>query len=1323
MAKLDPEFLAHLEWLGFVRPTGLVVSAPALVRAGAILNRRDTEGQRLLRACVVDRTIDPKEGPVPYLPDFRVFAEAVLGWSFSPKGYAGLADNPIPSELEVPLPDYGETLRPDFAVRELEPKDGASPWQLLVRVLDPGDDLDRVVRQGGHLEASAHGRMERLLRQTGVPAGLVFNGRAIRLVSAPRGESSGWVDFCVADMVQSPGRPISTALRLLLCEQRLLSLPRAQRLPALLEDSRKFQNEVSERLAQQVLHALYELLRGFQAAHYASKGELLRQSLAEKPDEVYRALLTVILRLVFLLYAEERDILPEDETFLRYYSLAGLYDRLREDSALFPDTMDQRFGAWPQLVVLFRMIHDGANSDAMRLPRRHGVLFDPDRFEFLEGRPIGSTRQVQERIESPLVPDGTIFRALEKLLVLNGERISYRALDVEQIGSVYETMMGFRLETATGHSIAIKAPKTQGAPTTVDLDALLREPASRRDKWLRDHADRKLVGAVLSAVLAATSLEDLYAALLPVIDSAATPDLVPKGAMVLQPSEERRRSGSHYTPRALTSPIVRSTLEPILVLLRGASGQAPRPAQILGIKVCDPAMGSGAFLVETCRQLGDALVDAWHAHGEVPAIPPDEDELVLARRLVAQRCLYGVDRNSVAVDLAKVSLWLVTMAKDHALTFVDHALRHGDSLVGLSREQIEGFHWKSTEPRFRVGFETMKVREHVARISTIRQQISAADQATADRDLRELWIAAESELDIVRLYGDLVLAAFFEGDTIGDREANRSEYASSVIAGTADQYAGRLEKWRQAPKPLIPFHWEIEFPEVFYTQNPGFDAMVGNPPFAGVVQLAKAMGERYPEFLRECWTNVSGQTDLAAFFFRRSFDVLRNGGCLGLLATNTIAQGDTRESGLSVICESGGEIYQVTKRIRWPGRASVIVSRVHICKGHPAVPILLSGRRVERISAFLFHAGGDRNPRALENQPCVAGKGIVPWGMGFVFDDEVTEGPSLKEMNAALAVNPSCGERIRRFVGGSDLNTLPDLTPNRFIIDLDGLEEEAAKHWPELFAILERYVKPVRLALPETAANRRLRERWWHFSQGRAIREAMSGLERVLVCSQTSKWRAFCFIDGSWIFDQKVIAFARSENGFFAVMQSRLHEIWSDFFGSTMKDDPVYTPPSCFDTFPFPLDWQASAALGHAGTQYYEYRHNLMISRKEGLTATYNHFHSPEERDIEILRLRDLRTDMDRAVLEAYGWSDIPTPCDFILDYEVNDEEWGDKKKPYRYRWPDEIRDEVLARLLELNVERVREDAISGAAATKTQGKRMRAKQVRKPSNTKDMFL
>ena len=174
MTKLDPQVLAHLEWLGFVQPTGLVVSAPALVRAGAILDGRDSEGQRLLRECVAE-TPDGSDDGAPAIPDFAEFASRVLGWSFSPKGYAGTDDEPIPPELEVALPDYGETLRPDYAVRERDAADGAPPWQLLVTTLD-GTAFDKVTRAGGQLEASAHGRMERLLRETGVPAGLLLTG-------------------------------------------------------------------------------------------------------------------------------------------------------------------------------------------------------------------------------------------------------------------------------------------------------------------------------------------------------------------------------------------------------------------------------------------------------------------------------------------------------------------------------------------------------------------------------------------------------------------------------------------------------------------------------------------------------------------------------------------------------------------------------------------------------------------------------------------------------------------------------------------------------------------------------------------------------------------------------------------------------------------------------------------------------------------------------------------------------------------------------------------------------------------------------------------
>ena len=1321
MAKLDPAILAHLEWIGFVRPTGLVVSAPALVRAGAILDRRDAEGQRLLRTCVEARAFDQKEGPVPHLPDFRAFARSVLGWSFSPKGYAGTADTPVPPELEVALQDYGETLCPDFAVRELEPKDSAPPWQLLVRVLEGGQSFDDVVRGHGQLEASAHTRMERLLRQTGVPAGLLFNSRALRLVSAPCGESSGWLDFRVEDMVQTAGRPISTALRLLLSERRLLALPRAQRLAALLDDSRKFQNEVSERLAEQVLHALYELLRGFQAAHDASGGEFLRQTLAEHPDEVYRALLIVILRLVFLLYAEERDMLPEDGTFLRYYSLAGLYERLREDAALFPDTMDQRYGAWAQLLVLFRMIHDGAESEAMRLPKRQGVLFAPDRFTFLEGRPSAGAHQMHERIEAPLVPDGTIYRALEKLLVLDGERISYRALDVEQIGSVYETMMGFRLETATGRSVAVKAQKKHGAPSVVDLEALLNEPPAKRDKWVQEGTDRKLTDKVLKVAKDAASFEDLHAALHPVVDLHATPDLVPKGAMVLQPSEERRRSGSHYTPRALTEPIVRTTLKPILSRLRGTDGRAPRPAQILDLKLCDPAMGSGAFLVEACRQLGDALVEAWHAHGEMPAIPPDEDAVIFARRLIAQRCLYGLDRNPVAVDLAKVSLWLVTLAKDHALTFVDHALRHGDSLVGLSRKQVEAFHWDTDVPRFQAGFETMQVREHVAKVAELRQRIRDADERVSDRELRDLWNQAKLELGKVRLFGDLVVAAFFAGEKPKEREAKRNAYANAVVSGDAEPYRSWLEKWRHAEQPLAPFHWEIEFPEVFVRENPGFDAIVGNPPFAGKNSVIAANVSGYPDWLKDLHEESHGNADLVAHFFRRAFNLIRKNGTFGLIATNTIAQGDTRTTGLRWICQHGGEILAARKRVKWPGLAAVVVSVLHLMKGTFPGSKRLDDRGVETITAFLFHRGGHDDPNRLAANAGKSFVGSYVLGMGFTFDDTDGKGVAtpLAEMRRLVNADPRNAERIFPYIGGAEINSSPTHSHHRHVINFGEMSEGEARRWPDLMAIVEAKVKPERMM-----NKREVRKRyWWRFGETTpALYRAIAGLDRVLVISQVTQHVAFAFLPSGMVYSHRLYVIADQRTGAFTVLQSSLHDIWARFFGSSLEDRFMYATVDCFETFPFPENWASHPALDLAGKAYYEFRAALMVRNNEGLTKTYNRFHDPGERAPDILKLRELHAAMDRAVLDAYGWTDIPTDCEFLLDYEIEEEEWGNKKKPYRYRWPDEVRNNVLARLLELNAERAKEEARSGATAIKKRRTKVAAKRAARQAGTKDLF-
>ena len=158
----------------------------------------------------------------------------------------------------------------------------------------------------------------------------------------------------------------------------------------------------------------------------------------------------------------------------------------------------------------------------------------------------------------------------------------------------------------------------------------------------------------------------------------------------------------------------------------------------------------------------------------------------------------------------------------------------------------------------------------------------------------------------------------------------------------------------------------------------------------------------------------------------------------------------------------------------------------------------------------------------------------------------------------------------------------------------------------------------------------------------------------------------------------------------FAALQARTHEIWSSFFGTTFgsADALTYNPTKVFFNFPFPEGWRGSHDLASVGKAYYRYRAALMARYNEGLTKTYNRFHDPNEFAPELAGLRDLHSDMDRAVLDAYGWNDIPIDCAFLLDYPIDEAEWGNRKKPYRYRWPDDVRDEVLARLLELNAKR-----------------------------------
>jgi hypothetical protein len=1343
---VDPAIRDHQAWLGYLQPDGLVVSAAALVDSQVVLDRSTASLQHRFLDFVDDVRHDGDE--IPAITNLGRFLHGFLEWPDDCVDGA-VADRPIPESLKIPLREFSETLEPTFAFRSPRPENSDRPWLLLVQDLPISTSLDEPIESKlAGWSASPSRRFERLLRESEVPIGLLSNGTHLRLIYAPRGENAGTLTFPVVAMSEVAGRPVLAAFHILLSRYRLLAAPSEARLPALLKRSRDYQARVSTALAGQVLDALYELLRGFQAADDHTHGRLLKDVLANDPDQVYGGLLTVLMRLVFLLYAEDQGLMPGSDLYVRNYAIHGLFERLRADAEQFPDTMQHRYGAWAQLLALFRTIHRGCQHGLLKMPAREGHLFDPDRYPFLEAGvifpPSLSRDGHGEAAHLPLVPDGTIFRILEKLLLLDGERLSYRTLDVEQIGSVYETMMGFRMERASGAAIALKPAKAHGAPVPVNLDELLTARPVDRAKYIQERTDYKLTANMAASVKEADSIESLLAALDQRIARNATPQPVAEKTMLLAPTDERRKTGSHYTPRSLTEPIVRKTLEPILKSL----GEAPTPQQILDLNVCDPAMGSGAFLVEACRQLADALVAAWAAHGYKPYIPPDEDEILHARRLIAQRCLYGVDRNPMAVDLAKLALWLATLAKDHPFTFLDHNLRAGDSLVGLTRKQIIGF---DLEPSAQIGFVEAKVRDRMNAATAARRTIlEAGDDMLPGMKQQKLRIADEA-LDLIRLAGDAVVAAFFAGNRPKERKAKRDELFNLldrwIQRSDADarrqlgEAVYRLRERGPEHLPVTPFHWEIEFPEVFTSSAAGhrvggFDAIVGNPPFIGGKRISGSLGSRYGEWVKLVNPGSSGNTDLVAHFYRRAFNNLRDGGAFGLIATNTIAQGDTRRGGLTWITKHGGVIVNARRRVSWPGAAAVVVSVVTISKGPTNVCFQIDGRHVGFISAFLFADGTNDDPIKLKSNERLSFIGCDIKGQGFLFDDADGNATPLRVLRELTAIDPRNTSCVLPYLGGEELLDAPAQSPRRFVIHFhdwplrrDQLgnawatadepirrmwlragvvpldyPDEVAADYPLLLAIVESKVKPERATKSADLAN----WPWWRFWRVRGeLQRACVGKNRVLVVAQTGNALAFAFITLPVVFSHTVVVFPLDSWSFFAAMQSQVHRLWALFFAATMKDDARYIPEDCFAAFPFPGNYQADARLKSVGEEYYHFRAALMLRNNEGLTRTYNRFHDPSETSPDIQRLRDLHATMDRAMLDAYGWTDLKSTCEFLLDYEEVDEgeeaEAGrtkKKKKPWRYRWPDEFRDEVLARLLALNAERAAAERRSGAEAS-----------------------
>jgi predicted RecB family endonuclease len=1345
----------HHDWLSLIEISGPFLAVPVLKEAFPQgLEELDATKRKRLRQAY-DEWREALETDDPRFADLHAaWIDEVLsrGLELDEDGRGDVLkrNDWCAAHLNVALPEHGVSLSPDFAVV----CNGDQPL-MLVHAYGPDVDLDATQKLDGWASTPAE-RMVTLCRATGCRLGLVTNGERWMLVDAPVGAVTTFASWYARIWAQEP---ITLQAFVHLLGMRRFFVDESERLPVLFDRSLKFQDEVTDALGEQVRRAVEVLIQSLDKADQDRDRELLRDV---KESELYEAALTVMMRLVFLLSAEERGLLLlGDERYEANYALSTMRMQLRAES---DEILERRWDAWSRLLAVFRAVYGGIEHENLRLPALGGSLFDPDRFPFLEGRARGSDWRTD--VAEPLPIDNrTVLLLLEAIQQFQGRTLSYRALDVEQIGYVYEGLLERTVKRTAEFTLELDATKSAQSPwvTLAELEsarlggvarlaALLQErsgsSASRVRNDLARPVDDALADRVLTACQGDTALRDRIKPFAHLVrtDPWGYPLIYPAGAFIVTTGSDRRETGTHYTPKSLTETIVAETLTPIAYV--GPAQGTPRadwalksPAEVLDLKVCDPAMGSGAFLVQACRWLADRLVEAWaqaearghtvgvdgrvaDADANVEALPRDtEARTIVARRLIAERCLYGVDLNPLAVELAKLSIWLVTLAKGRPFGFLDHNLRCGDSLLGIHRlDQLTQLSMNPTgQGQLRLFGQNVEqaVREAIELRSRLREMPirdirDVEAMAHLDSDARRRLEVPESIADA--FIGE-VFASGGNGAGLENTLASLTIQAGQAIDGDRDLLASMHRRAIAAlstdlpgDKPARrPFHWPLEFPEVFARERAGFDGMVGNPPFLGGQRITGVAGTAFRDWLvSHIAEGRRGSADLVAYFFLRGWSLLREGGGFGLLAVNTIAEGDTRQVGLEAMVGAGAVIHAAYPNEPWPGKAAVVTSRVHVHKGEWRGERSLLGRPAPFISAFL----SDReewSPKRLKANEGIAYQGSIVLGMGFVLSPD--------EARQMLDADTRNAEVIFPYINGDDLNSDPGQKPTRWVINFWDWPEERARSYRLPFERVEERVKP------ERSKNKRKerRERWWHFAEKTpALYHAIGrghNFERhpvdwnphhhqrkVLACSLVSKYLAFATVDTQWIYAHRLAIFATESMSAFALLASSINDAWARKNSSSLETRLNYSPSDAFETLP--LCNLADTSLEEVGKSYEAERRQCSRALGVGLTDIYNRFHAANDQALDLVRLRELHREVDLALARAYGWDDLELGHDF---HEVP---YLSENDCVRFTISETARVEVLRRLSALNRQRYEEEdaqGLHGSATPRTSTRASRA--------------
>ena len=735
-----------------------------------------------------------------------------------------------------------------------------------------------------------------MLEQEGLTWGILLNAYELRVVRRSEGFVSSHLAFSLLDLAADvPGA--RDAWRLL---WGLLRGDAWQPAPALLDEvvrlGREHQQEVGGILGLQVPAAVERLLQGA-LAHPVNQETLApfltspagRRALLE---HLHGGALNYLYRILFVLYAEARGLLPLDMPAYRDgYALSGARGLVRRvmDRATDPRANPEAATGFYEfsLRALFRLLRDGADlGPEGRIPAYGGGLFHPHREPDCEFPELDDLR----------LGDQTVAHVLEALTHVQTKRgkvtLSYRELDVEQLGSLYEGLLERTVDYVEQPLWRIRLDGDVVLVTEAQLSDLRRrrgevgaaapEPEEDDEEDESDEPQSEGEEGEDAEPVSTGKKKPIRR-----LDSAP----IPAGTVVLRPGLGRKQSGSYYTNRAFVEYLVRRAVDPL--------AEDKRPEEILKLAVCDPAMGSGHFLVGACRRLAEHLLSAYRAryaeekarseaagrepyphellvdagiHAEIARVWGNEPaEMAACRRLIAFYCLYGVDKNPLAVELARVSLWLATAASDHPLTFLNHRLVPGDSLLGITVDDLlRAFSGKKVKPPqnqlpFFFARGELEARLHRAFRHLHEIERLETEQPGDFEDQQLAWFTMRQELaDFLDAHRLRIGRAFLEDSDpaadplLSNRWMQEIQDQHVVSEKTRVAASNALAKGNE----VRAFCWELAFPELFFEpepegqgvrrrERPGFDAMVGNPPWDKIRPYQKEFFARFDPAIRD----------------------------------------------------------------------------------------------------------------------------------------------------------------------------------------------------------------------------------------------------------------------------------------------------------------------------------------------------------------------------------------------------------------------------------------------------------------------------------------